>query len=73
MVDPKKDAPPEKMIANFKDIQQAILNVIKNPHANANEQKDAVYALLQQLKAAVDDENFGKAQEIKEINDLISD
>ena len=41
----------------FREIREAIFSNINDPKANAQEQRDAVEALLRQLQTAVDDEN----------------
>ena len=71
-INPKPTSMFQTVIANFREIQQAILDEVGNPQVNAKEQRDAVDVLLQQLQCAVDEENSGKAQEIKEIKDMVA-
>ena len=59
-------------IANVRETEKAILDGINPSQIDAKQQRDAVDELLQRLQTAVEEENFGKVREIKEINDSIA-
>jgi hypothetical protein len=46
----------KQTIQTFKDIQNDILDNIKQPHVDVREQRNAVETLLRQLQTAVDEE-----------------
>jgi chromosome segregation ATPase len=62
----------QTVIANVREMEKAILDGINPSQVDAKQQRDAVDELLQHLQTAVEEENSGKAQEIKEINDSIA-
>jgi len=45
-----------------------------NPHAQANakQARDAIDALLQQIKAAIDEENFKNAEEVTNMKGILA-
>ena len=45
---------------------------MSHPQANAKQARDAVDALLQQIKAAIDEENSEKANEVTEMKDILA-
>jgi hypothetical protein len=62
----------QTVIANVREMEKAILDGINPSQLDAKQQRDAVDVLLKQLQTAVEEENSGKTQEIKEINDSIA-
>ena len=73
------DSKLQAEIKGFKELQQAILDDISrqssnlsHPQANAKQARDAVDALLQQIKAAIDEENFEKAKEVTDMKGILA-
>ena len=56
----------------FREIRETILDSIKDPQANANEQRAAVDELLQQLQKAIDERNYSKTQQVMKMKIMLA-